>query len=62
MFVLLGSLDEGGLPGAALAPLLDAISGCENIFVIFSCICGIISLIGIMRLLAADPPHTDARP
>ena len=62
MFVLLGSLDEGGLPGAALAPLLDTISGCENIFVIFSCICGIISLIGIMRLLAADPPHTDARP
>ena len=53
-FGSLERMDDGGLDGAILAPLFDVMGGHELAYIVFTCVCSIISILGIVRLLAKD--------
>ena len=53
-FGSLERMDDGGLGGAILAPLFDVMGGHELAYIVFTCVCNIISILGIIRLLTKN--------
>jgi hypothetical protein len=45
---------EDAIDASILTPPFDLMSGHELAFTVFTCVCGIVSLIGVIRLLAKD--------